>query len=517
MRKHAIRRLLAGLGAMGVFVAASAAPAPAAPASPDAPADVTAAGFDMFANNITLAPRGPGKTVVLRLSGETPPGRYAATVDFGAVDAFAEVDTPGGGSCTREGTILTCTAFGEDAPALLVLSIRPRADAALGREGRVRFTVTIPGVGTRTYDSTVLIGEGVDLVSGPAVKLSGRPGATVPATLSVDNRGQETVQGAVLLVLGAYGLTPSKRYQNCRYSSVGGPVHFTPNLFACTFDDAIEPGRTFRVGGGFGVTVPGDAWAPNTQTGTATWLTPQDWADVRHQYTLDQQGTGGVLRLEPAGKLRAGTSRTAQTDVQQADNETAIELAVTGEQRADLAADEVRVTGKVGATVPVKIGYTNRGPASSGNGGSGGGANIRLTVPKGVTVVKAPDNCTDADAQQPEEYGQPGARAYECYQYGILHKGERVALPFSFRIDRAGTLTGKVELQHSSGGKDLDPRNDTAKVLVNPGSGGQGGGDGSLPITGSPTGLVAAVGGLLLVAGVGSYLVARRRRARFVA
>ncbi|MEU7956004.1 LPXTG cell wall anchor domain-containing protein [Micromonospora humida] len=519
MRKHETRRWLAGLAVVGACVVASAAPAPAAPASPDASPDVAAvAGFTTSANDVTLAPGGPGKTVVLRLVGEKLQDSYIITVDVSAIDPFAEVRGPLEPFCTRAGTVLTCKAFQEDAPDLVSLSIHPRAGAQVGREGRIRFTATTTGSATSTAASTVLVGEAVDLVAGPAVKVTGGPGATVPVGLSVGNQGRETVQGAVLLVSAMYGLTPSQRYRNCRYGSKGGLTNFTPNLFVCTFDDEIAPGRVFRVGGGFGVTVPGDVSAPNTQTGAATWFTPQDWADQQPRYTLDQQGTGEVLRLEQVGtRLPVGASRAAQTDVRPTDNDTAVELTVTGNQRADLAADEVRITARVGETVPVTIGYTNRGPASSSNGGRDFYTIVKMTVPKGVTAVKAPRNCLDADIQD-EEGGRPGARAYLCYQYDVIRKGGKVALPFSFRIDRAGTLTGRTELLYGpTTTTDLDPRNDTAKILVNAGSGGQGADDGTLPITGSPTVLVAGVGGSLLLAGVGSYLVARRRRSRFVA
>ncbi|WP_422753896.1 LPXTG cell wall anchor domain-containing protein [Micromonospora sp. WMMD708] len=519
MRKHATRRWLAGLAVVGACVVASAAPAPAAPASPGASPDVAAvAGFATSANNVTLAPAGPDRTVVLRALGEKLQDSYTITVDYGAVDAFAEVSGSAASACTRTGTVLTCLAYQEDAPDLLSLSVRPRAGAPVGRQGLLRFTVATGRSGTSTTTSTVLVGEGVDLVAGPAVTLTGGPGARLPVGLSVGNQGAETARGAVLLVSAMYGLTPSQRYRNCRYGSRGGLTNFTPNLFVCTFDDEIAPGRVFRVGGGFGVTVPGDVSAPNTQTGTATWLTPQDWADQQPRYTLDQQGTGEVLRLEQVGtRLPDGASRAAQTDVDPADNDTAIALTVTGNQRADLAADEVRITARVGQTVPVTIGYTNRGPASSSNGGRDFYTIVKMTVPKGVTAVKAPGNCLDADIQD-EQGGRPGARAYLCYQYDVIRKGGKVALPFSFRIDRAGALTGSTELLYGpTTTTDLDPRNDTAKILVNAGSGGQGGDDGTLPITGSPTALVAGVGGVLLLAGVGSYLAARRRRARFVA
>ena len=68
--------------------------------------------------------------------------------------------------------------------------------------------------------------------------------------------------------------------------------------------------------------------------------------------------------------------------------------------------------------------------------------------------------------------------------------------------------------------EDLKPANDIAKILVNGGERRPGGGDGdggSLPITGQSTGLIAGLGALLLAAGVGGYLVAKRRRTRFVA
>ncbi|WP_433285792.1 LPXTG cell wall anchor domain-containing protein [Micromonospora sp. CA-244673] len=48
-----------------------------------------------------------------------------------------------------------------------------------------------------------------------------------------------------------------------------------------------------------------------------------------------------------------------------------------------------------------------------------------------------------------------------------------------------------------------------------PGDGGTGGG--GLPVTGANIGLLAGVGGALLVLGGGGYLIARRRRTRFVA
>ena len=68
---------------------------------------------------------------------------------------------------------------------------------------------------------------------------------------------------------------------------------------------------------------------------------------------------------------------------------------------------------------------------------------------------------------------------------------------------------------------DTDPRNDRAEIVFLPAADGSGGGEpddgGSLPITGSVTVLLSvALAGLLLAAGLGGYLLARRRT-RFVA
>jgi LPXTG-motif cell wall-anchored protein len=53
--------------------------------------------------------------------------------------------------------------------------------------------------------------------------------------------------------------------------------------------------------------------------------------------------------------------------------------------------------------------------------------------------------------------------------------------------------------------------------VINPAGAGGGGDGGTLPITGASTGLVGGIGGLLLVAGLGGYLLAKRRRTRFIA
>lgn len=212
-----------------------------------------------------------------------------------------------------------------------------------------------------------------------------------------------------------------------------------------------------------------------------------------------------------------------QTDTRFVNNDTTITLTVAGDQRADVAAVGATVTGAVGAIVNTTVGYTNNGPARAGDPGQQGLVVVtRVTLPAGVTAVSVPKSCVDPTDEQWHP-GKPGARLYECSALGGVARGERMGFEFGLRIDRAGSQTGGVALQTRSGSgpiADLNPANDTAKIVINPGNGGgngngnggNGGGDGgSLPITGASTGLIAGLGALLVVIGMGGYLLARRR------
>nr|QLK00133.1 cell wall anchor protein [Micromonospora carbonacea] len=512
MHPHPVRRGLAALVAPVAFVVVSTGAAVAA-----APAeDVT-----LYANSVTVAPGGPQKWVSLRSLPDRPFGTYTVRVDRSEVAAFAEVEEGDDrGSCTTAGEILTCamTDDGEDS-SLLSLAVTARAGAAAGQRGTLAFTVTAPGVGTATYRSTVTTGEGVDLAAERQLPLDGKPGARVDVPLTVTNRGTKTVHGLVLYLSGSYGFTPSKRYENCEYTDLA----LDDSSFACTFDDSLAPGATVRVDPTFGGTIPADAWAPNLHYSFALWFTPADWEEFRAQYSpaepLGSRGTDAALTLVSAGGAQRARALD-QIDTNPVDNETRVTLTVAGDQRGDAAAQGATVTGAVGATVPLTVGYRNNGPARIGPSGQRG-LNIAtmVTLPEGVTAVTVSKSCVDPDEDEWKP-GKPGARVYECSARGTIPRGERVTFDFTLRVDRAGSQTGTVKLHTFDGDgpvKDLDPGNDTAKITVKQ-AGGTGGGDGgSLPITGAPTGLIAGLGGLLVAAGAGGYLLARRRRTRFVA
>ena len=97
-------------------------------------------------------------------------------------------------------------------------------------------------------------------------------------------------------------------------------------------------------------------------------------------------------------------------------------------------------------------------------------------------------------------------------------------MTFGLRIDEVmpnatGTVTINAKCECEGIAGDLDPSNDVAKIVINP-TGGTGGGEGDdpgLPLTGAATTSLIAVGVALVLAGAVGFVVARRRRVRFVA
>ncbi|WP_431729432.1 LPXTG cell wall anchor domain-containing protein [Verrucosispora sp. TAA-831] len=537
MSSTALRRRLASVAVVGVLVATavggapaaaeptSAPSAPAAVATPTAPAPAAAdrtapPRSDIRLHSVTVAPGVGRKWMSVQQWGGNYATTYRMRVDRSDVMAFADVrHAEGPPICTTTGPVLDCavttdTDWGTELFSLLVTAA---ADAKPGRRGEVVVTVTEPRFAAGTYRATVTVGEGVDLVSanGRDLRLDSSLGARVGVPLAVSNRGTTTAHGLRLHVHGSLGFTPSKRYRNCEYED---PAQDS-SQFVCTFDDSLEPGETMRVDSTFGGTVPTDSWAPNRHHSHYTWFTPADWEEyqdlIRKPGSIGPRGTDEELTLVTVDGMRARS--LPQTDIDGFSNEISVRLDVAGDLRGDVAAEGATVRGAVGVTVPMRVGYLNNGPARAGADGQGGlQVPTHVTLPDGVTAVTVPTSCLDLDS---EEYapGKPGGRRYVCQAGGTVGTGERVGFEFGLRIDRAGGQTGKVTLKTRSGDgptADLDPGNDTAAIRVNPNGGGAGG---ELPITGASTGLLAGAGLLLVAAGAGGFLLARRRRTRFVA
>ncbi|MFG3422833.1 LPXTG cell wall anchor domain-containing protein [Micromonospora sp. NPDC048063] len=514
MLKHSTRRWLAGLGVAGALVAASASPAVA-----EEPGDELL----LYANNALVAPGGEAKSVTLYAFAETLPEKLTLTIDRGDVDGFATVvlgDRVSG--CKEAGAVITCALDGTEITDYLVnLTVTAKDSAAPGDKGELVLSVAAKGIPTATARSTIEVGEGVDLKTERSLEFAGDPGATVKAPLTVANIGDRPARGTVLLLAMTPGLTPARRHSNCSYLS-----EFGSNLAQCHFGEEIPPGAALQLDDSSALTIASDAWAPGRQYGQAIWFAKGDWEEFIGDFSgADwEKGSGSAMTLVPAPASRARAVK--QTDKDTTNNVAWIDATVTGDQRADVAATGAEVTGAAGGTVIAKVGFVNNGPAAINSYSPGElltGALV--TVPAGATVVDAPEQCSPGTAEEPTGwYGEPGGRVYFCEWFELRRKGEAAVFEFGLRIDKVGGAPGSVRLLHFGPGEpgkvvDLNPKNDTAALVVKGATGGEGGGgdDPELPITGDSAGLVAGIGGLLLVAGGGGYLVAKRRRTRFVA
>ncbi|MGB2572437.1 LPXTG cell wall anchor domain-containing protein [Micromonospora citrea] len=520
MLKHSTRRWLAGLGVAGAFVAASATPASAEDSAVD---------LGLYFNDTTLAVGTEGKVESPVLYSSEPVVVSGLSVRYDYRDLVGTVtvepDSATFECSTPEQGVLVCTDpfevgledWGIGGYFNVVLA--PTADAADGDAGDLKVTVSAKGATSASHTAKVRIGEGVDLAGGPEVKRQAQPGGGFTAPLMVRNVGGSTAKGAVVLFDHDRAIHPDKKYSNCTYAG--------DQLRTCRFDDlTAAPGENWTAAVDY--RLGKDAYAPGTEYGYHNWLTVAEFEDFTKYLddigvSIGEPGGDGALNLTKAGSLRG-----VQVDTDPTNNWSGMEVTVNGKNGVDLAAIGDSVTGKAGTVVKATVGVRNNGPASLDFGRSGSPVTkIDIVVPAGTTAVDVPEVCvpTDGEREDWEDAGKPGAKTYRCWPDIYIAAGEEQTVEIGLRIDKVvpnatGTVTINAKCECEGFTADLNAANDVAKLVVNPtgGDGGQGGGDdGSLPITGQSTGLIAGLGGLLLAAGLGGYVVARRRRTRFVA
>ncbi|MGW3786402.1 LPXTG cell wall anchor domain-containing protein [Micromonospora chokoriensis] len=522
MLNHSARRWLAGVGVAGAFVAASASPAAAAEAS-----------FEIATHDLLVAPAHTNYGYLYAQQSDTGPGmnfgRTSVDIDLSAVAAFATVEPAWGWTCDVSATKLHCeTDVEEEQSPSFDYMVTAKDDAKPGQKGSLAISMTAGGK-TAKATADITIAEGVDLVGDPTVESSGAPGGTAGLPAVVRNASETAVEGAVLVIQAEYLAAYGGDFSNCT-TDEWGMTSF------CTFDTKIEPGRSYKLAGNLPIKL-----APEARTGARfpvllDWWTTDDWNVAFKDWFVDvKPGKGGKLRLVEQSMQ---TARVPQTDLDRSNNTTVGTVRVTGNNHADLATKGATASGKKGDVVTVEPSFTNLGPAvleylgQATPGIQLEDLPVRVSVPAGTTVVEAPGDCVPfvpVKEWNPWDaaWGEPGAKEYAC-QVLESWKDDDTSYSFGLRIDKvvpdaAGALTTALI-------GDPNKSNNTAKIVINPtstdggngnGGGGNGGGqgddNGGLPVTGQSTGLIAGLGALLLAAGVGGYLVAKRRRTRFVA
>ncbi|CCH22263.1 LPXTG cell wall anchor domain-containing protein [Micromonospora lupini] len=516
MLKHSIR-WLTGLGAAGALVAATATPA------------VAAATIEPYFQNSTLAV-GSTKTNHLFLYADEPTTLSDVSVryDYRSLAGKITVAAKDGQECTApESGVLVCAEpfdvpFSEVPPlgGGTYLGLTKRVDmtatqaAQPGDSGDIVVSFQAAGGRRGSYTSRVRIGEGVDLAGGPYTTFSSKPGGKVTVPLAVANAGDKTVTGFVAVFDLGYSIRTKDRFSNCLYAD--------DHLVSCQFDEEIPVGEALATT--LNLELAKDTYAPSNQSGYAQFMTIADYEDL----TRVREAVGARASTRGSGPkltLTAAPSRMRQadqTDVGPGNDYTGWTIKIAGRNGTDLAAIGATLKGRAGTVVTATVGFRNNGPATLDrtNADFEAATHTDVELPPGTTAVEVPDNC----------WLRQGTRTYLCASEMLLVAGQTYTVEFRLRIDKVipnakGAVRVNAPCECPSGGSfadDIKPANDRATIVVNPGQGGGsgdgGGGGGSLPITGSPTSLLAGIGSLLLVAGACGYLLARRRRgARFVA
>jgi LPXTG-motif cell wall-anchored protein len=318
-----------------------------------------------------------------------------------------------------------------------------------------------------------------------------------------------------------YPIVAGTKHSNCTYAG--------DELRTCRFDQALSAGGTYAAT--LNYRLRPDALAPSREHGEVLWLTAAEFEDfvalLDHRgITIGSPGTGGALELaETPGPLRAGR---VQADTDPENNWSSLSVDVQGRNGADLAAVGDTLTGAAGAVVTASVGMTNLGPATLHGGRSGEPlTQFDVVVPAGTTAVDVPDDCAPFDGTDTTgEPGTPGAPQYRCPSSTFILVGATQTIDLKLRIDRViSNASGSVRINapcECSGWRgDTDARNDLARIWLNRSAGGGGGGggddDGGLPITGTATTTLVAVGLVLLALGALGLAATRRRRVRFTA
>ncbi|SCG79736.1 LPXTG-motif cell wall anchor domain-containing protein [Micromonospora echinaurantiaca] len=512
MLRNSTRRWLAGLGVAGALVAASATPAFAEEAIE----------LGVYVNDTTIAAGSDGKVESPILFSSEPVTVFGLTARFDYRDLGGKVKlTSEGGfdDCTapEEGVLVCTDPFEHDlydwGSGYFRVVIAPTAEAKDGDVGNLKVTISADGLASTSATGQIRVGEGVDLAGGDEVKVSAAPGSRFTAPIKLGNAGQTTAKGAVAVFDNDYAIRADKRHSNCTYED--------GQLRTCRFSEEVAPGQSLS--GTLAYRLGEDTYAPGRDYGYYNWMTVAEFEDFTKYLTDNGYSVGEPGDGEPL-TLSSPSARSFQADIDPENNWSSLEVTATGTNGTDLAAIGDKVKGKAGDKVIATVGFHNNGPATLDySRGFSSVTYMAVAVPEGTTVVDAPDNCLPTKGEEQGEPGEPGARNYFCYAPPFLKAGDEETFEFALRIDKViANATGTVKINipcQCDGGfyADLKPANDTAKILVNA-SGGEGGGDGgTLPITGASTGLIASLGALLLAAGVGGYLVAKRRRTRFVA
>lgn len=453
-----------------------------------------------------------GKSVAVHynaysVGGATLPNDVTVKVDTtrspGVITAKLADQVPG---CSEASGVFTCTkstsvVSGPDGDFNLVVTAG--STAKVGDVASIAVTVTATGARTSEQTYQLRISEpGPDLRARDFAKTT-TPGGTVTFNPEFRNQGDRRAETLVVAFATDRFSALTDRFSNCHYAPEGASP-----AAVCVVDAVnLEPGEVaasaVAVSAKVTADIPGQTFvsyrAEVVANGT---VVDQPWK----QWPL---GTGAPLGFE---RRQVGTQDTT-TDVDSTDNQGDV-LITTPANPSDVVAQGATAKGKVGDTVSVKVGLTNKGPAfingvsdsETSNPENPYNAAFVVTFPAGVQVtgiqVPAGDGnyCHGVvDGKVDETKNQVGRSVYRCMRWAMA-VNETYTVTFTVKITGAVSTAGSVVAR--GGSSDPNTANNTAKVEFT--------GEDGLPITGPDAALTAAVGASMIIIGFGLYLAGRR-------
>ncbi|MEV6857714.1 peptidase [Streptomyces microflavus] len=552
-------RRAGGLAATALLLAAGpltvAAAAPARAADPvftlGGPAETA---LHPYAEGGGAPKRSTAGITVTNPADEGYEGGFTLTFDLTGAAGIADVTfDPGPGvECATKGTRSAVCTGDTLAPGLSTVTgllLGAAKGSEQGASGTIRVTGEASGATSTPHAAPFTPFTTRVTVGGPDLVMrklpfdhEPTPGQKQQAPITFANRGSRDADGVVLTLRYSRGLDIPQRYSNCAYTT-----DETWTTARCSVEGTFEAGATYTLAAPLTLEATTRAYRDLFVYGIQEAGTVPRAASAARS----ERGSGAVLRAVPLTKALAARG----VDLEPGDNEQEAEFRTAN--TADFVAYGDEVSGAAGATVAVRLGFHNDGPAWIGRIRSGGSmAAVDFTVPQGATVISAPKGCrgVTAEGAYREDRKTPAPR-YVCPAPTTVRDGGGLDLSFGLRIDKALIgAAGRVTVRGpglEEAGLPFDPKpgNDTARVVLNGQSGGgpspspappakggpgagsgktpsaapgtsgtgapgtTGRGGGSLASTGSPAALTASVTAIAaLTTGLALFAAARRRR-----
>ncbi|MFI7006021.1 hypothetical protein [Streptomyces sp. NPDC050145] len=511
------RRLAVTCAALGLLGAGPAGPAVAADAKPRL--EVTpVVKVDPFKATQGLGTSDEQAEVKLTGVETGSAGRYSFVIDASGVEklmtdsAFLPCNEDGDfvGECA--GDDVRASFSGGTLSVGLDLKTPARA-AAAGRSGTIEVTAKKDGKAVDTARITLRVTE-----PGPRFDRAlpgitdARPGSSVALPSGFTNFSGRTYRSLVLGVSFSDGLVPVERFRNCVYepAPVSGssttPGH-SPGML-CTVTGTVKPRTSY-----------------NLDLGAVRLGPNAAWDTVYYASEIHEPGKSNVPRVP---RSRAGTGRTltfterpAQDTTYLRDELLYLRTRIESTNKPDFSVNPVTLKGAVGDVVKAEFFFTNNGPGTAGAVFDGEEDNetanvVELTVPQGVSVVRAPETCHE---QEPKTKKDPVR--YRCSQHR-LHKNDLMTpgqfenFPFAFRLDEPshGVRTDgwvRVATEFDLTKNDAHPEDNRAPVSVDiEGRAESGSFEGDM-VAGPPVWGIGAVGAAAVGVLFGAAVLIRRR------